>query len=69
MLELCMFAEASKHQEEVSLVGTRGAQHADLTLTPTPTLTLNPDPYPDPSPNPDPNPNPNQAPSRSATRS
>ena len=23
-LELCMFAEASKHQEEVSLVGTRG---------------------------------------------
>jgi len=28
MLELCMFAEASKHQEEVSLVGTRGKLEA-----------------------------------------
>lgn len=27
-LELCMFAEASKHQEEVSLVGTRGKLEA-----------------------------------------
>jgi len=28
MLELCMFAEASKHQEEVCLVGTRGKLEA-----------------------------------------
>jgi hypothetical protein len=28
MLELCMFAEASKHQEEISLVGTRGKLEA-----------------------------------------
>jgi len=28
MLELCMFAEASKHQEEVSLVGTCGKLEA-----------------------------------------
>lgn len=28
VLELCMFAEASKHQEEVSLVGTRGKLEA-----------------------------------------
>ncbi len=28
MLELCMFAEASKHQEEVSLVGTHGKLEA-----------------------------------------
>ena len=28
MLELCMFAEASKHQEEISLVGTLGKAEA-----------------------------------------
>ena len=28
MLELCMFAESSKHQEEISLVGTRGKLEA-----------------------------------------
>ena len=28
MLELCMFAEASKNQEELSLVGTRGKLEA-----------------------------------------
>ena len=28
LLELCMFAESSKHQEEISLVGTRGKLEA-----------------------------------------
>lgn len=28
MLELCMFAEASRHQEEISLVGTKGKLEA-----------------------------------------